>query len=167
MTTPSSSWAGWRASADLPLAVGPAMTTAFSPCLSAADASPIVPPAMKSILTLIAAPTLSAPGALKPDLIETLATKLRASGAGVGESFWLAPGNRACDLPFDGLDPQHAYPVVRATLADLPIDFHAQPREGRRKKLLIADMDSTIVTTETLDELAGEAGLKDVIAEIT
>jgi len=122
---------------------------------------------MKSILTLIAAPTLSAPGALKPDLIETLATKLRASGAGVGESFWLAPGNRACDLPFDGLDPQHAYPVVRATLADLPIDFHAQPREGRRKKLLIADMDSTTVTTETLDELAGEAGLKDVIAEIT
>ena len=44
---------------------------------------------------------------------------------------------------------------------------NGQPEAGRRKKLLIADMDSTIVTTETLDELAGEAGLKDVIAEIT
>jgi phosphoserine phosphatase len=38
---------------------------------------------------------------------------------------------------------------------------------GRRKQLLLADMDSTIVTAETLDELAGEAGLKDVIAGIT
>jgi len=118
---------------------------------------------MESVLTLIAAPS----GAVKPDLIAVLTAKLRDAGAEAAALTWLAPGDRACDLPFDRLPPERAYAVVRATLADLPIDYHAQPQAGRRKKLLIADMDSTIVSTETLDELAGEAGLKDVIAEIT
>ena len=122
---------------------------------------------MESVLTLIAGTQgLSRGAGLKSDLIATLTARLQEVGAAVGAPLWLAP-NRACDLPFDRLAPERAYPVVRATLADLPVDFHAQPAQGRRKKLLIADMDSTIVTTETLDELAGEAGLKDVIAEIT
>ena len=47
------------------------------------------------------------------------------------------------------------------------LDFALQPSETRVKRLLIADMDSTIVTTETLDEMAGEAGLKDQISAIT
>ena len=123
---------------------------------------------MDCILTLIAGAKDPLGGAgLKPDLIETLSTKLRDSGARVGAPAWLAPGDRACDIPFDRLAPDGADAAARATLADLPVDFHAQPQDARRKKLLIADMDSTIVTTETLDELAGEAGLKDVIAEIT
>jgi phosphoserine phosphatase len=48
-----------------------------------------------------------------------------------------------------------------------PVDAIAQDAAGRRKRLLIADMDSTMVTSETLDELAGEAGLKDEISAIT
>jgi phosphoserine phosphatase len=118
---------------------------------------------MESVLTLIAAPS----GALQPDLIATIAARLQETGAGTGDPAWLSPGRRVADLPFDGPAPEQAQAIVRPTLADLPVDFHAQPQAGRRKKLLIADMDSTIVTTETLDELAGEAGLKDVIAEIT
>jgi phosphoserine phosphatase len=47
------------------------------------------------------------------------------------------------------------------------VDAIAQPVLHRRKRLLVADMDSTIVTSETLDELAAHAGLKDRIAEIT
>jgi phosphoserine phosphatase len=117
---------------------------------------------MDSVLTLIAADS----AALIPKLLETLATRLRDAGAGIGAFAWLAP-NRACHLPFDRLTPQRTHEIARATLADLPVDFYAQPTAGRRKRLLIADMDSTIVTTETLDELAAEAGLKDVIAEIT
>jgi phosphoserine phosphatase len=117
---------------------------------------------MDSVLTLIA----GASTALPPALLDTLAARLRDDGAGTGAPAWLAPG-RACDLPFDRLEPSRAHEIARATLADLPVDFHAQPVQGRRKKLLIADMDSTIVTSETLDELAGEAGLKDVIAKIT
>jgi phosphoserine phosphatase len=118
---------------------------------------------MECILTLIAGPSAG----LEPALLETLTARLREAGARTGDPAWLAPGDRACDLPFDGLDPAEAQAAARATLADLPVDFHAQPEAGRRKRLLIADMDSTIVTTETLDELAAEAGLKDVIAEIT
>jgi phosphoserine phosphatase len=56
---------------------------------------------------------------------------------------------------------------VRAALCGAAIDAIAMPAEGRRKALLIADMDSTIVTSETLDELADFAGLKARIAAIT
>jgi phosphoserine phosphatase len=118
---------------------------------------------MTNILTLVAAERQ----VLAPKLLETLSAALREGGAATGEVSWLAPYDRACDLPFAQLAPKPAHDIARATLADLPIDFHAQPAENRRKRLLIADMDSTIVTVETLDELAEEAGLKDVIAEIT
>jgi phosphoserine phosphatase len=47
------------------------------------------------------------------------------------------------------------------------VDANAQPAAGRRKRLLIADMDSTIITSESLDELAEYAGLKEVISAIT
>jgi phosphoserine phosphatase len=118
---------------------------------------------MTHILTLVAAEHQ----ALTPRLLESIAVALREAGAAAGTPNWLAPLDRACDLPFEHLAAERAHEIARATLADLPVDFHAQPIEGRRKKLLIADMDSTIVTAETLDELAEEAGLKDVIAEIT
>lgn len=49
----------------------------------------------------------------------------------------------------------------------LGIDFFITDEKNRRKRLLLADMDSTIVAEETLDELAGHAGIKDKIASIT
>ena len=49
--------------------------------------------------------------------------------------------------------------VVRAALVDKPIDAIVTKPRGRRKGLLIADMDSTIITVETLDELAVFAGI--------
>ena len=54
-----------------------------------------------------------------------------------------------------------------AAVAELPVDWALTPVEGRRKKLLIADMDSTIINVECLDELAEFAGLKPEIAAIT
>jgi len=67
------------------------------------------------------------------------------------------------------------YPVVdgelrqeaAAAVAEMPVDWALVPVEGRRKKLLIADMDSTIINVECLDELADFAGLKAEIAAIT
>jgi phosphoserine phosphatase len=73
----------------------------------------------------------------------------------------------AVDLPFTNLAPEAATAAARVALGDAPVDAIAQPAGGRRKRLLLADMDSTIVTTETLDELAAEAGLKEQIAAIT
>lgn len=54
-----------------------------------------------------------------------------------------------------------------AAVAELPVDWALMPVEGRRKKLLVADMDSTIINVECLDELADFAGLKAEIAAIT
>ena len=56
---------------------------------------------------------------------------------------------------------------IRESLDGALIDAIATPAEGRRKCVLIADMDSTIITGETLDELAAHAGLGETIAAIT
>lgn len=80
-----------------------------------------------------------------------------------GAPDWLGPD--ACDLPFAGPDPSEAEARVRSALPG--IDLLAQPREGRRKRLLVADMDSTIITVECIDEMADMLGLKPKIAAIT
>ena len=57
--------------------------------------------------------------------------------------------------------------LLESVFGDARIDAITTPKRNRRKGLLIADMDSTIVTSETLDEIAAYAGLKDQIAAIT
>ncbi len=54
-----------------------------------------------------------------------------------------------------------------AAVAELPVDWALVPVDDRKKKLLIADMDSTIITVECIDELADLAGIKPEIAAIT
>lgn len=63
-------------------------------------------------------------------------------------------------------EPPNLEPV-RTALAGKAIDAVVIQAQGRRKRLLVADMDSTIVTAETLDELAAYAGLKEQVAAIT
>ncbi|UPY35650.1 phosphoserine phosphatase SerB [Sediminicoccus sp. KRV36] len=116
---------------------------------------------MPHILTLIAQP-----GALAPAHLNAARAALSALGADCDAVDWLAEGE-AADLPFTALAAEQAIAAVRGTLGDAALDLIAQPAQGRRKKLLLADMDSTIITTETLDEIAAFAGLKDQIAEIT
>lgn len=57
--------------------------------------------------------------------------------------------------------------AAEAALQDRAVDVCVQPWNGRKKKLLVADMDSTIINVECLDELADFAGLKPHIAAIT
>jgi phosphoserine phosphatase len=116
---------------------------------------------MPHILTLVAAP-----GALDPALVSRVRAALEALGAAPGTPDWLAE-REAVDIPFAEAAAEQAAAAARAALADAPVDAIATPAEGRRKRLLVADMDSTIVTSETLDEIAAYAGLKDRIAEIT
>jgi phosphoserine phosphatase len=120
---------------------------------------------MSQILTLIAARDCPLGGLGQPHLLRTR-NALQALGADVGAADWLAPGE-AADIPFDGLAAEQAIAIVTQALEGAPVDVLAVPAEGRRKRLLLADMDSTIVTTETLDEIAAFAGLKERIAEIT
>ncbi|HXC53678.1 MAG TPA: phosphoserine phosphatase SerB [Rhizomicrobium sp.] len=83
----------------------------------------------------------------------------------VGREVWLSQG-RALEIPFDH-DPAQVLARARHHFADQPVDVNVLAAAGRRKKLLIADMDSTIIDCECLDELAGMAGLKDQVSAIT
>ena len=116
---------------------------------------------MSHVLTLVAPA-----GALSPRSVSRVRAALQDIGAAAGTPDWLAP-NEAADIPFDGLAAEQADAAARGALGGQAVDAIAQPAEGRRKALLLADMDSTIVTSETLDELAAQAGLKDRIAAIT
>lgn len=79
------------------------------------------------------------------------------------EPHWLSAGT-ACEFRTDG---HELTDKTRAVLAGHKVDANSVPEKNRRKKLLLADMDSTIIGCECLDELADFAGLKPQIAAIT
>jgi phosphoserine phosphatase len=107
---------------------------------------------MESVLVLIAAP---GSGAIGPKL----AARLAAHGS--GSPRWLAEGE-ALEVPaFAGMED------FLAEIGQLPIDANLVPPENRRKRLLIADMDSTMIQQECIDELGVEAGIGEHIKEIT
>ena len=88
-----------------------------------------------------------------------------ASVSPVGEIEWLAAPH-ALDISFVS-HPEKMLQWVRRSFQAQPFDINVLSIEGRRKKLLVADMDSTIITCECLDELADMAGIKARIATIT
>ncbi|MFH1804358.1 MAG: phosphoserine phosphatase SerB [Pseudomonadota bacterium] len=116
---------------------------------------------MHLVLTLITAPNSRA---LSADIVEQAKSVLRGAGAQIGDADWLSVGE-ACDIPFDGITLADADAVLAGVR--LNADAVTQIAATRRKKLLIADMDSTMVTGETLDELAAFAGVKGHVAAIT
>lgn len=83
---------------------------------------------------------------------------------GGGTAVWLAP-DLAAEFPL-GQMPTNRWEVWQSLQA-LGIDLAVQPAQGRRKRLLIADMDSTMIGQECIDELAAEAGVGPRVAQIT
>jgi phosphoserine phosphatase len=118
---------------------------------------------MDSVVTVIGDPASSA---VDPALAAAVAAALTEAGARVSAPDWLAPGI-ACDLAFDGLGLARAAAAARQRLDGAAFDLAAQPAAGRRKGLLVADMESTIIGQELVDELAEVAGIHDRIAAIT
>ncbi len=118
---------------------------------------------MSNVLTLVAA---SGATDLALNEVEKLRQTLDAAGAEVSAPDWLAPG-LACDLKFEGLTAAEARQAAGSLLSDLAADHAIQPTEGRRKALLLADMESTIIAQEMLDELAVILGIGPKIADIT
>ena len=109
------------------------------------------------IATLIAADRLG-----RGD-ISAAADALRAVGIGPEAPAWVEAGS-ACDLSFaDGAEAARRALEGRIAGADLIV----QPAAHRRKKLLAADMDSTMITVECIDELADFAGVKAEVAAVT
>lgn len=94
-----------------------------------------------------------------------LAPALAGAHARVKEPRPLGPG--ALDLSVEAEDLAAVRHAAKAVLDDLDLDHCLQPWNGRRKRLLIADMDSTIIGCECLDELADFAGLKAEVSAIT
>ncbi|MER8802163.1 phosphoserine phosphatase SerB [Mesorhizobium sp. M0998] len=99
-------------------------------------------------------------------LTSTLAN-MASRSVGASAVRWLAEGI-ACELDLpETADASEITARLRAALASEPIDVAVQPAENRRKKILIADMDSTMIDQECIDELADEIGVKDRVAAIT
>ena len=104
---------------------------------------------------------LTAPGGapLDPALVEAV-----RNAWGGGDALWLAP-DEAAEFAVPG--PPGNAREVWAELQPLGVDLVVQRAEGRRKRLLLADMDSTMIRQECVDELAEEAGVGARVAEIT
>ncbi|CAN7351682.1 phosphoserine phosphatase SerB [Neorhizobium sp. LjRoot104] len=114
---------------------------------------------MAFVATLIAHPSNPV---LNSTLGEQAAEAVKASGL-----YWLADGI-ACDIALrDGSDIEDVEADMRAVIGSAPIDLVIQDADTRRKKFLIADMDSTMIGQECIDELADVVGLKDKVATIT
>ncbi len=84
---------------------------------------------------------------------------------------WLSEGE-ACDIPFASasIDKDALAMLaleVRNAFAGAPVDIVCQPEAGRRKKLFLADMDSTMIGQECIDELADLVGMKEHVSGIT
>ena len=107
------------------------------------------------VVTLLCAPAVL----LDRALVESL-----RNAWGWGEAIWLAP-DQAAEFPVTRM-PGNRWDVWES-LQKQAVDLIVQPMEGRRKKMLLADMDSTMIQQECIDELAAEAGIGEKVAGIT
>jgi len=104
--------------------------------------------------------TLIAPkGVLEPALVESL-----RNAWGGGDADWLAP-DEAAEFTLQTV-PDNLWQVWE-DLQEMRVDLVVQPTEGRRKKMLLADMDSTMIQQECIDELADMAGVGEHVKDIT
>lgn len=106
--------------------------------------------------------TLLASARLK-NLELSLIESLRNAWGG-GDALWLAP-NEAAEFGVERL-PDNQWDIWQE-IQSLGVDLIVQPSENRRKKMLLADMDSTMIQQECIDELAEEAGVGDHVKDIT
>jgi phosphoserine phosphatase len=118
-------------------------------------------PVMELVLTLVAPPNA---GGFSINLREVFASV----GARGKESRKVEAGEAAVtDVILEANDLVAVRAALAEPMADQKLDWCLQPLHGRRKRLLVADMDSTIINVECLDELADFAGLKAEISAIT
>ncbi|SNY94331.1 phosphoserine phosphatase [Cohaesibacter sp. ES.047] len=115
---------------------------------------------MSVTLTLISAP---AKPAVSVELVADVRSRLKLDT----DIVWLMEGV-ACDFVFsDAIDEDAIRQDIAPALESRAVDVVLQPSEGRRKQLLMADMDSTMIQQECIDELADEVGLKGRVSDIT
>lgn len=101
---------------------------------------------------------------ISPDMAQSIGAAVR-SAVLAADTDWLAPG-KAFDISFAG-DPDAVRAALRQLNDEWLLDVNIVAAANRRKKLLVADMDSTIICCECIDELADMAGIKSKVAAIT
>ncbi len=97
-------------------------------------------------------------------VLDRVAVESLRNAWGGGDATWLNPGV-AAEFPLEAM-PGNLWEVWEGLQA-MQIDLAVQPAAGRKKRMLIADMDSTMIQQECIDELADEAGVGAYVAEIT
>lgn len=107
---------------------------------------------------------LTSAGPLGAERIETARQALAPAATAARAPKRLAED--AAEIGFDG-EATAIRDAVRASLASAPVDVNVVPSTNRAKRLLISDMDSTIIPVECIDEIADFAGVKDRVSEIT
>ena len=108
------------------------------------------------VVTLLTSPA-------KPNLESALVENLRNAWGG-GDADWLAV-NEAAEFALEQ-KPANQWDVW-TDLQQMGVDLVIQPAAGRKKKMLLADMDSTMIQQECIDELADEAGVGERVKDIT
>ena len=101
---------------------------------------------------------------MSPGDLSIASDALRGAGGAIGDIRWIDAGV-AVDLAVDGIAAPAARRAVEAT--GVKADVFVQLAKTRAKRLIIADMDSTMITIECIDELADYAGIKPQIAAVT
>ena len=116
---------------------------------------------MSHVATLISSPR-------EPALTDDVLRTARDMLGGAAAPLWLEEGV-ALDIRFEpgGTPGQRIAEELRKALRGHPVDVVAQPLARRRKRLLLADMDSTMIEQECIDELADYVGLKREVSAIT
>lgn len=104
--------------------------------------------------------------AVTPALVADAAAALKRAGAAVTATTMLEPGI-AADLAFDGLSAAQARRALDDMLGAVPVDAVVQLAHQRQRRLFIADMDSTMISVECIDELADFVGRKPEVAAVT
>ncbi len=102
---------------------------------------------------------IAPPRGLEPALVDSL-----RNAWGGGDALWLSP-DEAAEFPV-ALMPANLWEVW-GNLQGMRVDLVVQPEGGRRKAMLLADMDSTMIQQECIDELADEAGVGAHVRDIT
>ena len=118
---------------------------------------------MQYVVTLTANKSLAPLTSHHAMLTKTL---LKSLGSQSCETRWLSRG-AAVDIVFDKVPLSVAREKITTRLDSVPVDVNVQELKGRRKRILIADMDSIIIENESLNDLANIAGLKSQVEVIT
>jgi phosphoserine phosphatase len=118
---------------------------------------------MQNVITLITNPKQQLLDETIINKVFIIAEKAKASVTGIK---WLA-ADTAFDIFIDSASTDAIGLAMQEKLAEVPLDYLIQPTANRKKKMLISDMDSTIIQQECIDEIAAKLGLKEKVSAIT